>query len=35
MGDVITICYRCAGERTVKGRPCPRCHGSGIDPNPN
>jgi hypothetical protein len=33
-GQVVTICYRCAGERIINGRPCLRCNGSGVDPNP-
>ncbi|HEY1818918.1 MAG TPA: hypothetical protein VGG83_03240 [Trebonia sp.] len=35
-GQVITICYGCAGSRTEPDgkTPCRRCGGSGIDPNP-
>ncbi len=34
MGDVIVICYGCAGARIFNGIPCCRCHGTGINPNP-
>ncbi len=34
-GNVIVICYGCAGSRTAPaGGPCRRCGDSGIDPNP-
>lgn len=37
LGQLIVICYGCAGSKTEPDgkTPCYRCGGTGIDPNPN